>query len=100
MVTATQVSRLNAKLDALEAAIDTDNQPINVVVFQGETGEFALQRHRELRSGHAGRSVRFEHRNAPRTEVAEMFAIHTRDELKAALDHIEARPTFSLSGKS
>ena len=32
MVTATQVARLDAKLGALAAAIDADNQPITVVV--------------------------------------------------------------------
>jgi len=37
MATAAQVSRLNAKLDALAVAIDTDGQSIAVVVFQGET---------------------------------------------------------------
>jgi hypothetical protein len=72
------------------AAIDTDNQHITVVVFQGEGREFALARHRELRPDHAGRPVRFEHRNEPRAEVSEMFAVHTRDELKAVLDRIEA----------
>jgi hypothetical protein len=91
MVTATQVSRLNAKLDVLVAAIDTDSKPITVVVFSGETREFALQRHRELRLDHAGRPVRFEHRNVPRTEVAEMFSVHTPDELQAVLDRIEAK---------
>ena len=90
MVTATQVSRLNAKLDARVPAIDTDSQAITVVVFAGETREFALQRHRELRPDHAGRLVQFEHRNVPRAEVAEMFAVHTRDEIQAVLDRIEA----------
>jgi hypothetical protein len=90
MVSAGQLSRLDAKLDALVAAIDTDSQPITIVVFQGETREFALQRHRGLRPHHAGRPVRFEHRNEPRTRVAEMFAVHTPDELKALLDRIEA----------
>jgi methylmalonyl-CoA mutase cobalamin-binding subunit len=90
MVTATQVSRLDAKLGAVAAAIDTDNQPITVVVFQGETREFVLQRHRELRPQHAGRLVRFEHRNMPRTAVAEIFAVHTPAELNALLDRIQA----------
>ena len=90
MVTATQVSRLDAKLGALVAAIDTDNRPIAIVVFRGETREFALQRHRELRPNHAGRLVRFEHRNEQRTEVAEMFSVHTPAELQAIMDNIEA----------
>jgi uncharacterized protein DUF6527 len=64
--------------------------PAHLVVFQGETPDFALQRHQELRPDHADRLVRFEHRNEPRTEVAEMFAVHTPDELKAVLDRIEA----------
>ena len=90
MVTAAQLSRLDAKLDALAAAIDTDGQPVTVVVFPGETREFALQRHRELRPDHAGRPVRFEHRNEPRTELAEMFADSHPDELQAVIDRIEA----------
>ena len=91
MATAAQVSRLDAKLDALAAAIDTDSQPITVVVFQGEGREFALQRHRELRPAHAGRPVRFEYRNEPRTEVAEMFSVHTPEELRAVIDGIDAK---------
>jgi hypothetical protein len=90
MVTATQLSRLDAKLDTLVAAIDTDNQPINVVAFQGEGREFALARHRELRPDHAGRPVRLEYRNEERDGVREMFATHTPDELQAVLDCIEA----------
>ena len=85
-----QRSRLDAKLDALAAAIDTDSRPITIVVFAGETREFALQRHRELRPDHAGRSVRFKHHNEPRTEVAEMFAVHAPEELQAVIDRIEA----------
>jgi hypothetical protein len=61
------------------------------VVFARETPDFALQRHRELRPDHAGRPMRFEHRNEPRTEVAEMFATHTPDELQSALDRVEAK---------
>ena len=91
MVTAGQLSRLDAKLDALVAAIDTDSQSITVVVFRGETHEFAVQRHRELRPDHAGRPVRFERRNAERGEVREMFAVHTPEELQAVIDRIEAK---------
>src|SRR5262245_317481 len=90
MVTAAQVSRMDAKLDALVAAIDTDSQPITVAVFSGETREFALQRHREVRPDHAGRLVRFEHRWEPRTELAEMSAVHTSDEFQVIMEHIEA----------
>jgi hypothetical protein len=67
MVTAAQLSRLDAKLGVLAAAIDEDGQPVAVVVFRSETRDFALQRHRELRPDHADRPVRFEHRNDPRT---------------------------------
>ena len=90
MVTASQLSRLNVKLDALVAAIDTDSQATTVVLFAGETRDFALQRHRELRPDHARRPVRFEHRNVPRTKVVEMFAVHTAGDLEAVLDRIEA----------
>jgi hypothetical protein len=91
IVTAAQLSRLDAKLGVLAAAIDEDGQPVAVVVFRSETRDFALQRHRELRPDHAGRPVRFEHRNGPHTEVTEMFAVHTPGELKAVLDRIEAK---------
>ena len=90
MVTAAQLHRLDARLDSLAAVFDPDSRPISVVVFHGEGREFALQRHQELRPSHAGRLVRFEHRNEPRTEVAEMFAARTPDELQAMMDHIEA----------
>jgi len=95
MVTAGQLSRLDAKLDALAAAIDTDSRAITVVVFQGETREFALQRHRELRPDHAGRPVRFEYRNEQRDDVREMFAVHTPEELQAVIDRIEAEGVAS-----
>ena len=91
MVTAAQVLRLDAKLGALAAAIDTDSQSITVVVFSGETREFALQRHRELRPDHGCRPVRFEHRNEERDDVPEIFAVHTPKEVRAVLDRIEAK---------
>ena len=90
MVTAAQLSRLDAKVDSLAAAFDPDSRSITVVVFQGEGREFALQRHLEQRPTRAGRRIRFEHRNEPRTELAEMFAVHTPDEVQAVLDRIEA----------
>jgi hypothetical protein len=90
MVTAAQLSRLDAKLDALVAAIDTDNQPPTVVVFSGETRELALQRHRELRPDYAGRRVRFEHRKEERDDGREIFAVQAPEELRALMDRIEA----------
>ena len=90
MVTAAQLSRLDAKLGVLAAAIDTDGQPVTVVVFPSETREFALQRHQELRPDHAGRLVRFEYRNQERDHVREMFAVHTPEELRTVLDHMDA----------
>jgi hypothetical protein len=91
MVTATQLSRLDAKLDALAAAIDTDCQPIIGVVYSGETREYAAPAARELRPDHAGRSARFEYRNEERDDVREMFAVHTPEELQPVLDHIDAK---------
>jgi hypothetical protein len=91
MVTAAQLSRLDAKLDALVAAIDTDNQPITVVVFSDETRELALQRHRQLRPDHAGRPVRFEHRNEVRCYVGELFACHSDAEIQAMIERIDAK---------
>ena len=84
-------SRLDAKLNELVAAIDTEHKAITVVVFSGETREFALQRHRELRPDHAGRLVRFEYRNQERDDVRELFAVHTPEELQAMIDRIEAK---------
>ena len=83
-------SRLDAKLNELVAAIDTEHKAITVVVFSGETREFALQRHRELRPDHAGRPVRFEYRGRERTEAEELLAVHTPAEIRAAIERIDA----------
>ena len=77
MVTAAQLSRLDTKLDALAVADDTGRRPITVVVFQRETREFALQRHRNV----PRRPVRFEYRNEERDDVREMLAVHAAEEL-------------------
>jgi hypothetical protein len=71
--------------------MDTDSKPITVAAFQGETRKFALRRHLELRPSHVGRLVRFEYRNMERDNVREMFAVHTPEELRAVLDHIDAK---------
>ena len=89
MVTTAQVNRLDAKIDALTAAIDTDSQPITVWIFDGETPDQAAARHRELRPDHAGRVIRFEYRYLPRHPVEEMFAVQTPEEI---------RPLSSASG--
>src|SRR5262245_5193777 len=90
MVTAAQVSRMDAKLDALVAAIDTDSQPITVAVVSGETREFAVQRHPEAQPDQPGLLVRFENRWQPRTERAEMSAVHTSVEFQVIMQHIAA----------
>ena len=83
-VTAAQLSRLDAKLDALL-------QPITVVVFSGERSKFVLQRHQELQVDRAGRPVRFEYRNQERDDDREMFVVHTPEELQPVMDRIEAK---------
>ena len=91
MVTTAQVNRLDAKIDALTAAIDTDSQPITVWIFDGETPDQAAARHRELRPDHAGRVIRFEYRYLPRHPVEEMFAVQTPEEIRAAVERIWAK---------
>ena len=83
-MTAAQLSRLDAKLDALL-------QPITVVVFSGERSKFVLQRHQELQVDRAGRPVRFEYRNQERDDDREMFVVHTPEELQPVMDRIEAK---------
>jgi hypothetical protein len=63
---------------------------VTVAVYSSETRAFALRRRRKLRPDHAGRLLRFEHRRVPRTELAELFATQTSDELQAMMDSIEA----------
>lgn len=64
---------------------------MRVAVFRGESREFALARHRELRPDHAGRLLRFEYRSEELDDVREMFAVHTPEELQAVIDRIEAK---------
>ena len=54
-VTGAQLSRLDAKVDALAVAIDTDSRSTTVAVFQGEAREFALHRHLEQPPCQVGR---------------------------------------------
>jgi hypothetical protein len=76
MVTTAQIDRLGKRIDQLAAAIDPPEGAVKVVVFRGESPEFALARHRELRPEHAGRLVKLEHRNEERDHVRELCAVH------------------------
>lgn len=75
MVTAAQIDRLGRRIAQLGAAIDPGEEAVKVVVFRGESPDFALARHRELRPEHAGRLVRIEHRNVERGEAEELCAV-------------------------
>ena len=74
MVTRAAIDRLGARIEALAAVIDPGAGTIAVAVFAGETPEFALQRHCELRPEHAGRRARFDRRARERDEMHELCA--------------------------
>jgi hypothetical protein len=57
-VTGAQLSRLDAKVDALAVAIDTDSRPITVVVFQGEARGPASSRRAAAVPGRPAGAVR------------------------------------------
>jgi ATP phosphoribosyltransferase regulatory subunit HisZ len=99
MATRAQLEKLDARIDALAAAITPDSEAVTVVVFDGETPAEAARRHRDLRPDHAGRLVRFEHRRAPRTKVEEMFAVHTPAEIRAVIERIDANGRGKTMGE-
>lgn len=63
MATRQQLSRLGAQIDRLSAVLDPDSSVVTVVVFEGETPEFACSWHVRQRPEHAGRRVQLEWRN-------------------------------------
>jgi hypothetical protein len=75
MVTTAQIDKLGRRIDQLAAAIDPAEEAVKVVVFRGESPDFALARHRELRPEHAGRLVRLEYRGVERNDVHELAAV-------------------------
>jgi hypothetical protein len=83
MVTKAQIDRLSARIEQMAVANDP---AITVAVFKGETPEFAIQRHKELRPDHCGRRLSLSWRTEPRDEVGEMFAVCTLAEIAAAVE--------------
>jgi hypothetical protein len=90
MATRAQIDRLERQIHQLTAAIESDER-VRVAVFRGETREFALARHRELRPDHAGRLVRLEYRSEERDHVLEMFACHSEEEIRAVIECVQAK---------
>jgi hypothetical protein len=88
MVTRAQALRIEARVEELAAGLGTD---VTVVVFRGETPEFAMARHRELRPDHAGQRVRLEWRNEERNDIREMFAVCSEAEVRAFFDELAAK---------
>jgi hypothetical protein len=88
MVTRAQALRIEARVEELAGALGTS---IVVVVFKGETAEFALARHRELRPDHAGRRVQLEQRPEVRDETKEAFAVCSELEVREWAQAIWAR---------
>ena len=75
MVTRVQLDRIGSRIEQLANLINPNAGAITVAVFAGETPEFALQRHCELRPEHGGRRVKFDHRTNKRDEIHELSAI-------------------------
>lgn len=75
MVTRQQTKNIASRIDALAAAVDPQAGRVKVVVFDGETPEFAMRRHVELRPEHARRRVIIERRRQERTEARELAAV-------------------------
>jgi hypothetical protein len=75
MVTTAQIDKLGRRIDQLSAALDPAEEAVKVVVFRGESADFALARHRELRPEHAGRLVKLEHRHVERGAAEELCAV-------------------------
>ena len=75
MVTKAAMDKLAARIEALASMIDPGAGAITVAVFDGETTEFALGRHCELRPEHRGRRVQYEWRTNKRDELHELAAV-------------------------
>ena len=76
MVTRVQLDKIGSRIEQLASIINPGAGAITVAVFAGETPEFALQRHCELRPEHGGgRRVKFDHRSTKREELHELAAV-------------------------
>jgi hypothetical protein len=94
MATRQQIARLEARIEQIALASDP---AVTVTAFAGESAEFAVQRHCQLRPEHTGRRMKIEQRREPRDKVAEMFAACSQAEIKAVYDAILAkRDWFTL----
>ena len=88
MVTKAQIDKLEARIEQMAVA---NNPAISVAVFKGETPEFAMQRHCELRPEHKGRRMQLKARPEPRHHVAELLAAHSQAEITATIHAIWAQ---------
>jgi hypothetical protein len=70
MATRQQLAKIGAQIDQLAAAINPDESLVNVVVFEGETADFALSWHARQRPEHAGRRVQLQYRREARALAA------------------------------
>jgi hypothetical protein len=100
MATKAQLDKLATRVEALAIALDP-NRPIDVTVFVGETADFAMRRHRELRPEHAGRRVALVYdSNNQRTEGLECYAVSlsTEEDRAAYFASIEANEKDDILG--
>lgn len=75
MVTGVQLDKIGSRIEQLASIINPGAGAITVAVFAGETPEFALQRHCELRREHGGRPARYDFRSNKRWDLHELSAI-------------------------
>ena len=75
MVTKAAMDKLASRIEALASIIDPTAGAVVVAVFAGETPEFGLKRHCELRPEHRGRRVQYERRSNKRDELHELAAV-------------------------
>ena len=75
MVTKAAIDKLTSRIEALASLIDPIAGAVLVAVFEGETPEFALERHCELRPEHRGRRVQYDRRPNRREELHELAAV-------------------------
>jgi hypothetical protein len=66
-----------------------DSQAVTVVVCRARPASLPSSGTGSCGPTTPAGQVRFEHRNEPRTEITEMFAVHTPEELMAVIDRIE-----------
>jgi hypothetical protein len=91
MVTKLQLDRLEQRMEQIAEVLEPERAAVRCVVFKGETLQFAMARHLELRPEHRGRRIRLEYRNDARDHLSEMLAACSLDEIQAVLDAISGK---------